>query len=396
MPYYRWKGVALDAALCKGTLFAHSPQALEAMLSKQEIALISYKHTWYIYVMPISYLHKLLFFEHLEALLSSGIHMWKALMVISEQTSDARFADVIYQIGLSVQQGHALHQALADAHLFTPEMISITHIGAKSGKLPIALKALCHYLYETHQFKKSVQNALFLPVCTMLLFVLMVSVIIGVIMPRYADLFVSMDKAVPRTTAILLNLRSYITSYTLIGYAIIIGAISMILIRMRRLVPVKIMLDTWKLHVPYVGPLMTYIALVHFLRSLGLLLQGGMPLVPALHIAHQAIHNLYIHKQFDDIIAAVQAGQSLSDAMQSSRSGLFAQDLILLITVGQETATLDRMVGRAADIYQKRVEHILARYTLMLQPLLMILLGCLIAALIFAVYMPLFNLADLM
>lgn len=116
--------------------------------------------------------------------------------------------------------------------------------------------------------------------------------------------------------------------------------------------------------------------------------------MPALKISAQAVTNLYIKDRINKLIDAVQEGQSLSAAMQVS-GDIFPQDLVLLITVGEETAQLETMVDRAAHMYQQQVQQALSHYTTVLQPLLMLLLGALVAGLIYAVYMPLFNLADI-
>jgi type IV pilus assembly protein PilC len=130
------------------------------------------------------------------------------------------------------------------------------------------------------------------------------------------------------------------------------------------------------------------------LQSLALLLQGGMSLVPALEIARRSITNLYLKEYVRTMISNVQSGAMLTDAMQDTRNTFFKADLILLMTIGQEGSCLDVMVQRAADMYQQHINRMLNAYVLIVQPLLIFILGCLVAALIFAVYTPLFNLAD--
>ncbi len=395
MPYYRWRGVTLDATYCKGTLFAHSEESLDALLYKQEIALISCRPTMQLYILPISYVHKVFFFEHLQALLDAGVHVWQALTIISEQISDARFADIVYQVSHIVQEGKPLHEAMARYAVFSSEMVHITEIGMQAGNISIALQALCQYLQETDQFKKKLRSALLLPLVTLALFVTIILVILFAIIPQYADLFASMGKELPRETRLLLKLHDAIVSYYMVGYLIIAVTFGMVVWQLKSSSSIKMTLDRWILNMPYLGSLLQKIALVHFLRSLGLLLQGGMSLVPALKIANQAVSNLYMKEQISQIVAAVEAGQSVSAGMRGSRSGLFAQDLVLLITVGEETGRISDMIDRAATMYQKRVQQMLVHYTTVLQPTLMILLGLMVAGLIFAVYMPLFNLADL-
>lgn len=395
MPYYSWRGVTLHGVMCKGTLFAHNKEALDAMLLKQDIALIKYKQAKQIHLSPISQMSKLLFFEHLQVLLDAGIHLFQALTIISQQTGDARFADVIYKMSHAIEEGRPLHEALAQyPSIFDQEMVHITHIGMQAGNISVALQALCFYLHQVNQFNKRVRRALLLPFFTFAMFLFILLMILLFIVPRYVDLFTSMHKELPVATRMLVSLHLFFKSYYLIGSLSIISAILVVVIRWRYSPSTKRWIDRLMLKLPWVGPLLEKVYVVQFLQSLALLLQGGIALVPALEIAHQSMHNLYVKDQIGTILKRVQNGQSLGDAMQSFQSSFFTQDLILLTMVGEQSASVGMMMQRAAQIYQKQIEQKVARYTIILQPLLMIILGLLVATLIFAVYMPLFNLSE--
>lgn len=395
MPYYYWRGVTLDAVVCKGTLFAHTAEALDAILFKQDIALIGFKRVRQVNLMPISRMSKLAFFEHLQALLDAGVHLFQALVIISQQTSDARFADSIYHMSRLIQEGKSLHDALAQyPWIFDQEMIHITHIGMQAGNISIALQALCYYLHQADQFNKRVRNALLLPLCTLGIFVSILLIMLLVIVPRYVDLFVSMGKELPAATHMLLVLHTFVKSYYMIGSCFILIVFIFVIFKYRKSVSAKMRFDSFILKMPFVGPLLQRVYLAQLLQSLAMLLQGGMSLVPAIGIVSRSVNNGYVKDQIEQLLDKVQSGQSLSEAMQSSRSGLFSQDLILLTLVGEQTACLNVMMQRAAKMYQKDVEQKISRYTTVLQPALMILLGLLVAGLIFALYLPLFNLAD--
>jgi type IV pilus assembly protein PilC len=219
-------------------------------------------------------------------------------------------------------------------------------------------------------------------------------VVLLVVIPKYAQLFASMAKELPGMTRMLLRMSNFVASYYMLGTLFIIATLIIVLVRALKTPAVKKRVDARILKLPYVGTLIKHIAIVHCLRSLSLLLQGGMSLVPALSIAKEAVSNSYIKNILNDVIEQVRGGQDLSTAMQS-KSEIFSQDIVLLVTVGQETGHLQEMVARAADMYAQRVRRALQRFTFTVQPMLMIILGLLVAALICAVYMPLFNLADL-
>lgn len=394
MPYYHWQGVRLNADYCKGTVFARDTETLKNMLFAQEIALLSCSPKKYMHIVPISSEQKYLFFQHLHALLAAGIHVWQGLLIMCEQTGDPRFAEIILQLADKVQQGHALHDALALFPVFSSEMIHVTEIGAEADNLPVALHMLCYHLESAEIFKKQLRSVLLLPLCTFGIFLAIMLVVLLVVIPRYAQLFASMAKELPSMTRILLRISNFVASYYMLGTIFILVTLSIVLVRMLKMPAVKKKIDARILTLPYVGLLIKYVAIVNCLRSLSLLLQGGMSLVPALSIAKESVSNSYIKNILNDIIEQVRSGQDLSAAMQS-KAELFSQDIVLLVTVGQETGHLQEMVARAADMYAQKVQRILQRFIFIVQPMLMIILGLLVAALICAVYMPLFNLADL-
>ncbi len=395
MPYYAWRGVSMDGTMCKGTCFAPTKEYLDQLLLKQNIALLACRARWQIYLLPISLQNKKLFFEHLQVLLAAGLHVRQALNIISQQIADARLAACIYQISDAIEHGQQLYKAMQHyPSIFSQEMIATAEIGMQVGNPATALKALCSHLDTADAFKKRLSSMLLLPLCTFAVFIVMLFVVLVHIVPRYAQLFLSMGKDIPRATRLLLALNTFLMSYNVWLLGIIIITCGVIAWSVQRKPSVKIKIDYWLLHMPYIGSLIQQVSLVYFLQSLALLLQGGMSLVPALEIARRSIKNLYIKEYVRGIISKVQAGTMLSDAMQDTRHAFFKADLILLMTIGQEGSCLDVMVQRAADIYQQHVNRMLNAYVLVVQPLLIFVLGCLVAALIFAVYTPLFNLAD--
>lgn len=394
MPYYHWQGVRLNADYCKGTLFARDPESLKSLLFAQEVALLSCSPKKYIHIFPISSEQKYHFFQHLHALLAAGIHVWQALLIMCEQTADPRFAEITLQLADKVQQGYALHEALALSPIFSSEMIHVAEIGAEADNLPVALHMLCFHLESAEAFKKQLRSVLLLPLCTFGIFLIIMLVVLLVVIPKYAQLFASMAKELPGMTRMLLRMSNFVASFYMLGTLFILVTLITVLIRALKVPAVKKKVDERILNLPYIGSLTKHIAIVNCLRSLSLLLQGGMSLVPALSIAKESVSNSYIKNILNDVIEQVRAGQDLSSAMQS-KSEIFSQDIVLLVTVGQETGHLQEMVARAADMYAQRVQRALQRFTFTVQPMLMIILGLLVAALICAVYMPLFNLADL-
>jgi type IV pilus assembly protein PilC len=253
---------------------------------------------------------------------------------------------------------------------------------------------LCRHLHATAAFKKQVRSVLLLPMCTLAIFFVVLAIVLMVIVPKYADLFASTSSELPAATRMLLRMNSFVSSYYFLGTLFVTVTVITVIYRATRHPAVKMKYDKNMLRVPFLGSLIKNISQVCYLRSLALLLQGGMPLVAALSASKQAVDNDYVQAALDDCIESVQAGRDMSYAMQL-HAELFSRDLVSLITVGEETGNLSEMISRAAELSAERVRCLLQRFTYSVQPAVMIILGLLVAALICAVYIPLFNLADL-
>ena len=157
---------------------------------------------------------------------------------------------------------------------------------------------------------------------------------------------------------------------------------------------VKNFTDKLYINMPFVGEIYRQSFLVHFLRSVSLLLKSGVRLVPAINISKNAIKNSVIRLQVYNLELDVNAGSSLSESMVNYGDKLFPQDLIAIVKVGEESAMLDVMLERAACMYWQKISRSIFFFTTIFQPLLMIMLGLLITLLIFAIYIPIFGLAN--
>lgn len=393
MPYYSWSGITLDGAIVRGSAFAVSPSLLENRLFARNIALITCKKQEKIYLLPISEEQKVELFEQLGVLIAAGIHLVQALLLVCPQLSDIRMAAVVEHLGDLTKQGHQLHVAMAHyPKIFSAEQMHMIQIGAQAGNLSLALAALSDYMHAHQQFKKRLRTALLVPIVTAACFAIILIVTLFALVPRYAELFTSMSKPLPWLTQALFSLYQMLNDYALL-FLILLAGICIAGMYVLRMTATKIWFDKFILRIPWIGALVQDIAMLQLFRSLALLQGGGMSIVAAFEIAVCAVDNTAIRADLLHAIAEVRSGNSLSTALQGALSE--RQEAILLLTIGEESGTLPAMVKKIAILYDERVQKKLRQYTLLVQPLCMIVLGILVALLIVAVYMPLFDLADL-
>ena len=395
MPYYKWRGVDLMASYRRGCLFACTIGELERLLLYQGIALTRAKVQRFFLVAPISQSQVVAFFKQISVLLQSGILLPQALTIVAEQTAHGRLQKILFDINQMVTNGVAFSDALNNyLRIFSPVMVHMICVGEQSGCIASAIDALVVYLEMTSSFKKKAKTAAMMPCLTLVaFFMIAVGVIIGIV-PRFAQLFSSMGKELPEITQNLMYVSDALQSPLL--WIIIAGVVAFVFLACRLFKrQLKPHIDTLFLRLPVVSTMVVNSAILYWLHALGMLVKNRVPLVPALRIVHPLVQNYHLKKSLATIADDVASGNTLRFAMVNTNMQPFSPDVLALIQVGQESGKLAQMIEKAGAIYHSKVEQILRFCTFVIQPLLLIIMGLLVAFLVFALYMPIFNLAQI-
>jgi len=394
VPYFKWQGVDLRGKNRRGTVFARSNDHLDEILFKRDIALINSYQTRQLILLPISFSQKINFYRRLATLLKAGVHVPQALSILAESIENVKFQEIINNLQELVQEGKSLQDALSKhPATFDHVVVHMINIGQEAGALHLALHILSSHLESKHQFYKKIRSAALLPGLTFLFFVTVALVIFIGIMPLFSSIFESMEQEIPTLTKKLMNLSQFLASSRAViagvGFALLLWVGYLVLGTSRR----KKILDHIAIKTPGLKHIVDSTYSFSFFQSVAMLLQGGMPLVPALKIAKASINNDLYKVQLEELQQAVASGSSLSAAL-SMQAGTFSRpENIAVVEVGEESGNLSEMLFSIAHDHQERLEHQLQRYSTLFQPILMLILGVLIALLIVAVYMPIMSLS---
>ncbi len=396
MAYIKWKGIDLSGTQRTGVMAVRSTQELALKLFQQDIALLSSSNKKPLPIIHTLPLHeKIDFFKQIALLLSSGIFLDQALLLVMHYTKKKFFKEIINDILLDVQHGTRLSMALKNyPTVFDSLTVQMIETGEESGKLVEALEHLCMHQEMVFQFKKKVKAVLLMPCITFLFFIAIASVIFIVIVPTLGSMIVSSGQNLSTTTHILLMVSDFVRNWKSMLFFVVASSGLMISAwYLFTFSHVKRFLHYCLVHTPFLGQLLYDTTFVYFFQSLAILTKTGVHTMTALSIAHQSIGNRIIQGQIGWMLDAVQEGHSLSKAaMQDPR--LFSEHVQALLSVGQESSCLPFIFGQIAMVYKERIDKFLTTMATLVQPLLMIILGLLITALVFAVYVPLFNLSS--
>lgn len=397
MPYFNWHGITLTGKAKKGKLFARTAQELDTLLFRRDIALLGHAQAspeWWSHAITDSV--KISFFRHLAILLSSGVLLPDALSMVTEQLDNPRFQEVVYAIAHDVQQGRMLSEGMQKyPEIFDPLMIHIIQVGHQAGALAKAFDMLSDYLESVSLFKKKLRAAALMPALTLGFFGVIATVIFVGIMPRFKQLFDMARQPIPWVTHCLMGISDALCGW----FGIAVAGVSILLLMgirtcLKRAVG-KRWFDRAVLQMPIVGELVRYTNLMMMLKSVALLVNAGMPLLFSLRTARVTVSNLQLQDYMQYLEYTVASGSSLSQAMGQHPEQIFEQTAVSMIKVGEESGQLSSMLYTVAQRYQEKSDRLLARCATLFQPLLMIILGIMTMALIFAVYIPIMSLANI-
>jgi type IV pilus assembly protein PilC len=334
----------------------------------------------------------LLFNQELATLLKAGMPLAQSLDILRQKVPNPTFKGALDDVYDKVRSGIALSDACADhASLFPPIYTASLLAGEKSGNLDEMLRRYIAYTKVVDSVRRNAISALIYPVILFTLSLLVLSGIMVWVVPAFQDFYGTFGAELPFATRVLIGISNVVRGnlpYLLIG-GVGFGAFAWSWLRSRTNV---VRLHAAILRLPALGRVATQFATSQFARTLATLLGGGIPLVAALEVAGRAVGNRHVGAQIDTITQQVREGVSLGKAMTERR--LFPDVALKMVDVGEQTGALQEMLNAVADFYDESVETTLSRFTKLIEPLMLVIMAIVIALILLALYMPVFQLSS--
>ena len=332
----------------------------------------------------------LLFNQELLALVKAGLPIIQSFDIMLERQKNLRFREVLTDIRDKIKSGVALSDAFAFyGDLFPPIYSTSLRAGERSGDLEGVLRRFLRYQKMIVNLRKRVISALIYPVVLLILMTGMIVIMLVKVIPSLAEFFAGFDKELPPATRFMIGFADFVKSNF---FLLVVGSVvAAWLIRRWANGPGRLMWDRMKLHIPFVGGIFHRFALMQFTQSLGTLLGGGTPMVPALEIASQSITNHLVSTKVAGIVQNVREGEPLWRSLEST--GVASDIAVEMIKVGESTGALTEMLANVSEFYDEEIEARLARLVTAIEPIILVLMGGVIAILLYAFYLPLFQLS---
>lgn len=336
----------------------------------------------------------LIFNQELATLLKAGLPLVQSLDILRRRVPNPVFRAALNDIHEKVRSGAALSDAFASQGGFSGVYTASLTAGEKSGSLEQVIRRYVQHMKVLASARSKVVSALIYPAVLVVLSIAVVGLIVFKVVPEFADFYGQFGRGaeLPVSTRAVVAL-----STTVVGHAVPIGltilAVIVAAMLWIRQPSARKRLHTAILSLPYFGPLSRRFATAQVSRTLATLLSGGIPLVNALDVAATSTANQSISEGLVSVARQVREGRSLSESLADR--GLFPHVAVEMVEVGESTGALADMLNSVADFYDEENETSLTRFSNLIQPLLLILMGFVIAGLLLSLYMPLFRLSTL-
>jgi type IV pilus assembly protein PilC len=395
MPEFIARLGTADGAILERAYTADSEKALRSDLQQQQYLVLGIrKKGSLVGLLPgfggtrgIKMKEFLLFNQELASLLRAGLPIIASLDILTERRKNPVFKKALLEIRDKVRGGQSLSEAFAEqGELFPRIYCSTLASGERSGEVANVLTRYIGYQKTLLATRRKVTAALIYPACLFTMSIGVIMILVTMVVPKFVDFYGDLGADLPLITRLLVGLSTLMTDYILVLLAAILGVVAAFR-SWQRTAAGRLALDRLKLRIPLIGGILKRFGASRFTRTLGTLLSGGIPVVAALGIAGRAVGNQEFERHLVEVERKVREGSSLWQAIDAT--GLFSDIAIEMTKVGESTGALSEMLTNISDFYDEEIDTNLGTLMALLEPLMLIFMGLIVAMMLLAIYLPL-------
>jgi type IV pilus assembly protein PilC len=336
----------------------------------------------------------LVFNQELATLLKAGMPLVQSLDLLKRRVESPVFRSVLDDIHERVRSGAALSEAFgAHGEMFPSIYTASLVAGERSGSLDTVLRRFVEYTKVVTTLRRKTLSALVYPAILVTLAIVLVAIIVLKVIPAFSDFYSGFGAQLPLATRVIVAFSEIVRSQLITVLTVLIGGAIAFYVWLKQ-PGQKARFDRAILHLPMLGEIASKFATSQMARTLATLLGGGLPLVNALEIAARSVGNQFIAKELDVVGARVREGASFAASLEARR--VFPEVAVKMAEVGESTGALQDMLNTVADFYDEEIATNMERFVTLVEPVLLVIMGIVIAGLLLALYMPLFQLSSVL
>ena len=390
---FLWEGRDRGGKTVRGEMRAGGEAVVNSTLRRQGILVTRIQKRRYRTGKKVTDKDITLFTRQLSTMLRAGVPLLQAFDIVAKGSANGSVAKLFTDIKGDVETGTALSQAFRKYPLYFDSLFcNLVGAGEQAGILDDLLDRLATYKEKMQAIKGQIKSALFYPTAVLVVAAVVVTVIMLFVIPAFKSVFESFGAGLPAPTMMIIAMSDFLVAYWYLLFGAIGGFFYFFMQAWRRSPRMQAAMDRALLKAPIFGDVIRKATIARWLRTLSTMFAAGVPLVEALDSVGGASGNWVYLMATKKIQQEVATGTSLTVSMQNA--DVFPNMVLQMSAIGEESGSLDSMLGKAADIFEREVDEAVASLSSLLEPPIMVVLGVLIGGLVVAMYLPIFKLGQ--
>lgn len=391
---FDWTGVAQNGALLKGEIRATSDVRARVALRQRGITPLKLDRPWR-WQSKLSGKTTGLILRQLATLIQAGVPLLSAMELLAKSQEQAQASQMLLQMRTDLQMGTSLAQSMQQhSDVFDTLTCTLVAAGEQAGLLDAMLERIANYHEKMQTLQGKIRSALAYPIAILAIALAVTILMLLFVVPAFEQSFASFGAALPWPTQILVGGSTWLRDNSLILFGLIGVSIFFVHRQWQRNPNWQHTADRWLLRLPILGTLLQKAALARWSQTISSLISAGIPLLEALAPAGETAHNREFVTATRKMQRQLQQGASFSVAMK--QQPVFSALAVQMVAIGEESGALDQMLKKVADIYERDVNDLVSMLTSLLEPVMMVVLGLIIGGMVIAMYLPIFQLGNVL
>lgn len=394
MPKFRYIIINAKNQKIKGEVESRDRASVISFLRKEPITIISVIEAKKEGIFslagdkPIKTNDLVVFSRQLATLVKSGVPLVKGLSIIHAQVENRTLKKIVNSLQVNIESGRSLSEAMAvHPGVFSEIFINMVKAGEMGGALDMILDKMAVYLEEIDKLTRKLKGALIYPAVVVTMAILITSFIFIKVIPSFKEMFVSLGLVLPLPTRVVISISDFIRKF----YPYLVGAISIFFVALRLYIRTKegrFNFDKMRLSLPIVGSLIVKVMIARFSRTLSTLVKSGISIINSLEVVAMTSGNTVMERALLGARVRVARGEKIGESLRASGKEVFAPLVVDMITVGEETGNISPMLDKIADFYESEVDTAISTLMSLIEPLLIIFLGGVVAVIALSMFLP--------
>ena len=388
---FLWEGVDRNNRQVRGESKAASETVVTSNLRRQGVRITKIKRQTFRGGKRVSEKDVTFFTRQLATMLKAGVPLLQSFEIVARGHSNARFSRLMMEVKSRIEAG----SSLADAFRHYPAQFdnlycNLVAAGESSGMIDAILDRLATYKEKILALKSKIKSALFYPSAVVTVAIVVVWVIMIFVIPAFKDVFSSFGASLPAPTQLVIDISDFVVTWWWAAFLAIGGAIFGMSVLIKRSETFRYTFDRLLLKFPVIGDILEKATIARWTRTLATMFAAGVPLVESLDAVSGAAGNAVYQSATRRIQTDVSTGSSLTNSMMSTQ--LFPNMVLQMVQIGEESGSLDAMLTKIADFYEREVDDAVSALSSLLEPIIIVFLGVVVGGLVVAMYLPIFKL----